>query len=78
MSKTLFFPNNNKIKKMSKELSKNFSFDYNFKFRKNIYLENQKYLIVISKHFIRVLVFNDDNIQDIEEIKKEICNINMV
>lgn len=78
MSKTLFFHNKIKIKTVSKELSKSFKFDYRFEFKKNMYLENQKYLIVISKHFIRVLVFNGDDIQDLEKIKKEIYNINQI
>lgn len=78
MSKTLFFHNKIKINTVSKELSKSFNFDYCFKFKKNVYLENQKYLIVISKHFIRVLVFNGDDIQDLEKIKKEIYNINQI
>lgn len=77
MSKTLYFQNNNKIKNVSKELSSHIVFNHKFKSKKNIYLENEKYLIVISKKFIRVLVFNITNSQDIDDIKKEIYNINM-
>lgn len=77
MSQTLYFRNNNKIKNVSKELSSHIVFNQKFKFKKNIYLENEKYLIVISKKFIRVLVFNITNSQDIDDIKKEIYNINM-
>ena len=53
MGTTLYFPNNSKIKKVLKELSKNVSFEQKFKLKKDIYLENQKYLIVISKKFIK-------------------------
>ena len=77
MSQTLYFRNNNKIKKVSKELSSHIVFNQKFKFKKSIYLENEKYLIVISKKFIRVLAFNITNSQDINDIKKEIYNINM-
>lgn len=77
MRQTLYFQNKNEIKNVSKELSSHITFNQKFKFKKCIYLENEKYLIVISKKFIRVLVFNITNSQDIDDIKKEIYNINM-
>ncbi len=77
MGTTLYFPNNRKVKKTLKMLSKNISFEQKFKSKKNIYLESQKYLIVISKKFIRVLIFDKKNENDINTIKKEISNINM-
>lgn len=77
MGITLYFPNNNKIKKVLKELSKNISFEQKFKHKKDIYLENKKYLIVISKKFIRVLIFDNKNVKDINDIKRKISNINI-
>lgn len=78
MNNILYFPNKNKIEKVSKELTKKISFTYSFKHKKNIYLENDRYLVVISKHFIRVLIFNSDNIKkDIVRIKKEISDVNI-
>lgn len=78
MGTTLYFPNNNNnIKKVLKELSKNILFEQKFKFKKDIYLENQKYLIVISKKFIRVLIFDNKNTNDINDIKRKISNINI-
>lgn len=78
MIKILYFPNRNKIKKVSKKLSTRMPFNYICKHKKNIYLENDKYLIVISKHFIRVSIFNKDNIDDINLITKEMHNINEI
>lgn len=77
MGATLYFPNNRKIKKTLKMLSKNISFEQKFKSKKNIYLESKKYLIVISKKFIRVLIFDNKNSNDINTITREISNINM-
>lgn len=77
MGITLYFPNNNKIKKVLKELSKNISFEQKFKRKKDIYLENEKYLIVISKKFIRVLIFDNKNVKDINDIKRKISNVNI-
>ena len=64
-SKTLYFIRKKKKRFIANKLSNYFYFDYNFNIKKDIYLENQKYLIIISKHYIRVLVFNEDDVWDI-------------
>lgn len=51
------------------------NFDNKFTLRKNTYLENDKYLIVIAKHFIRVLVFNNDE-HSISYIQNTIDTLN--
>lgn len=70
MNNTLYFQNKLSKKQISKKIIKKMTFSNKFKLNKNIYLENSKYLIVISKYFIRVLVFhnNTDNIVDIKNI----------
>lgn len=55
-----YFKRKNKKKTLIKELSEVINFDNKFTLNKNVYLENENYLIVIAKHFIRVLVFNND------------------
>ncbi len=55
-----YFKRKNKKESLIKELSRLISFDNKFTLNKNVYLENENYLIVVAKHFIRVLFFNDD------------------
>ena len=74
MTNTFYFPNKNKVKTVAKTLINRIIFDYKFKSKKDTYLENSSCLIVISKHFIRVLVFNDS--QEVSDIKDIISNIN--
>lgn len=57
---TFYFKRKNKRKTLVKELSNTIAFGNKFTLNKNVYLENENYLIVVAKHFIRVLVFNDD------------------
>lgn len=57
---TFYFKRKNKRKALVKELSNTITFGNKFTLNKNVYLENENYLIVVAKHFIRVLVFNDD------------------
>jgi len=56
----LYFKRKKKKNALIKELSEIITFDNKFTLNKNVYLENENYLIVIAKHFIRVLVFNND------------------
>lgn len=72
---TLYFKRKNKKNLLIKELSNIMNFDDKFYLKKNIYLENSKYLVVISKHFIRVLVFNNDR-ASVEYIENTINSIN--
>ncbi len=55
-----YFKRKKKKNTLIKELSEIITFDNKFTLNKNVYLENENYLIVIAKHFIRVLVFNND------------------
>lgn len=55
-----YFKRKKKKNALIKELSEIITFDNKFTLNKNVYLENENYLIVIAKHFIRVLVFNND------------------
>lgn len=57
---TFYIKRKNKGKTLIKELSNTITFDNKFTLNKNVYLENENYLIVVAKHFIRVLVFSDD------------------
>lgn len=74
--KTLYFSRNKRKKIIEKKLSKNLVFDHKFSFKKDLYLENSKYLIVISKHFIRVQIFNVNNNYDVVSIKSIINLVN--
>lgn len=76
MNNTFYFPNKNSIKVASNSLSRAIIFDYKFKYKSDTYLENSNYLIVISRHFIRLLTFNNCTSQDIESIKDIISSIN--
>lgn len=60
-SKTLYFTRKKKKKLLVKELSNNIVFDYEFNYKKDTYLENNKYLVVISKKYIRVQIFDINN-----------------
>lgn len=73
---TLYFKRKAKKKLLIKELSNVMDFDDKFYLQKNAYLENNKYLVVISNHFIRVLVFNNDQ-NSIEYIEETINSINI-
>ena len=63
-------------KKLISKLMDEFIFDNLFNSNGSTYLENNKYLIVISKHFIRVTVFNKDSPDSIK-IHSTLNHINM-
>lgn len=72
---TFYFKRKNKRKTLIKELSNTITFYNKFTLNKNVYLENDKYLIVVAKQFIRVLVFNDDK-NSISYIQNTINRLN--
>lgn len=76
MNNTFYFPNKNSIKIATNRLTSKIIFDNKFRHKKETYLENRNYLIVISKHFIRLLTFNNCTYQDLANIKELIGNIN--
>lgn len=73
---TLYFKRKNNKKTLIQELTNIIDFDYKFNLKKNTYLENDKYLIVIAKHYIRVLVFSKDD-YSISYIQDTINNLNI-
>lgn len=77
ISKTFYFSRKRKKKIISHYLNEKILFTDTFIHKNNIYLENEKYLIIISKKFIRVVVFNYTSNADILDIKETIKNINM-